>query len=62
MGIAALIAQLTHVDPAPQAESQRLASMLGQIDLGLKRKGFETTPQLDHQATGAEFNTKVPST
>ena len=44
MGVAAQIAQLTHIHPAPQAERQGLAVGLGQIDLGLEREDFGTTP------------------
>src|SRR5687767_1075824 len=53
MCVTAEIARFPHIDPSPQAESQGFASALGHIDLSLKGESFETTPQLDHQTTGA---------
>src|SRR5262245_2917033 len=58
--IAAHVAQLTHIDPAPQAKSQRVAAALGQIDFGLNREDFETPPQLDHQTTRARVQYEGP--
>src|SRR5262245_30139658 len=51
--VAAQIALLTRVDPTPQTESQRPGLWLGQINLCLKREGFETSPDVYHQASGA---------
>jgi hypothetical protein len=51
MSVTTQIAQITHVYPAPQAESQRLSSRLGQVELGLKRERFETSSYLDHQTS-----------
>src|ERR671919_2078022 len=60
MGVAAHVAELAHVYPASQPESQRLAYSLGQVELGSKRKRLEAPPQFDHQTVGPCAQCKGP--
>src|SRR5688572_5029427 len=44
MGVATQVAQLAHIDPAPETERQDLGFLLAQVNLSFKRQCFKTTP------------------